>query len=222
LLGLVLRSTLPVAFGYLPLGFAFGVLLSELGVPWWYAFLMSLLIYAGAAQFMVLGLLRSQASLLDFFVMTLALNIRHVFYGMSFLHRYRPLKLKNLYLIGSLTDETYSLLTTVEAPASDRRRFDLLVSSLNHLYWVTGCTTGALAGHVFRFKAPELEFALPCLFIVLAIEQVRAKRRLDLVGASAAAAAAGLVAGGNATLIVAIGLAILVLVVTGSRSRWQI
>ncbi|MCW8946229.1 MAG: AzlC family ABC transporter permease, partial [Sedimenticola sp.] len=98
------RASIPVMFGYVPLGMAFGILFQNLGYAWFYAPLMGITVYAGAAQFMAVGLLAAQASLFEVAISTLILNSRHMFFGVSLLGRYRATGLKKLYLIFGLTD----------------------------------------------------------------------------------------------------------------------
>lgn len=217
-----LRASLPVAFGYFPLGVAFGILLAELGYSWIFALLMGLLIYAGAAQFFALSLLRTASPLYDFAVMALFINIRHVFYGLSFLDRYRPLNLRNVYLAGALTDETYSILTTEGKDANRDPNFYLYVSALNHLYWAGSCALGGIIGQLSGMKFPELEFALPCLFIVLATEQLRSRRRYGLAAVAVLACLIGILAGGKGALFAAIALSFTFLVIEGKHFRWQV
>ena len=167
-----LRASLPVMFGYVPLGMAFGILFQDLGYPWYFATLMALLVFAGAAQFMAIGLLAAHAGLLEVAVATLALNSRHIFFGLSLLSRYRSRGWKKLYLIFGLTDETYSLITSTAAPGSSRENdYYLALTALNQSYWVVGSTLGALLGRLIEFDTRGMDFALTALFLVLLIEQ---------------------------------------------------
>lgn len=109
-----LKTTIPVFLGYIPLGVAFGLLLSGAGYHWIYAFLRGLFIYAGSAQFLAVALLAAEAGFADFAVATLLLNLRHSFYGLSMLEKFSDLGKVKPYLIFALTDETYALLTTTE------------------------------------------------------------------------------------------------------------
>jgi 4-azaleucine resistance transporter AzlC len=169
-----LRASLPVMFGYVPLGMAFGILFQDLGYSWYYATLMGIVVFAGAAQFMAIGLLAANAGLLEVFVSTLALNSRHIFFGLSLLGRYRGRGFRKFYLIFGLTDETYSLITSTAAPDPDHQSdYYLAITALNQSYWVIGCTLGALLGSVTRFDTQGMEFALTALFLVLLIEQWR-------------------------------------------------
>ncbi|MCB1758441.1 MAG: AzlC family ABC transporter permease [Gammaproteobacteria bacterium] len=161
-------------FGYVPLGMAFGILFQDLGYSWYYATLMGVFVFAGAAQFMAIGLLAAQAGLLEVLISTLALNSRHIFFGLSLLGRYRGSGLQMFYLVFGLTDETYSLITTTPAPDPARQRdYYLAITALNQSYWVAGCTLGALLGSVTRFDTQGMDFALTALFLVLLIEQWR-------------------------------------------------
>lgn len=171
------QLTLPILFGYLPLGMAFGVLFStQLNFPWWGAPLMGVLIYAGAGQILAVSLLAANAGLLEVFVAMFVLNARHLFYGLSLLGQFRGAGWRKPYLIFGLTDETYSVLTSRKRSTDTRREqsVDLKITAFNQCYWVVGCTIGALLGENVAFDSTGIEFALVALFIVLTIEQYKA------------------------------------------------
>lgn len=169
--------TLPVMFGYLPLGAAFGILAVEVGIPVWAALLMSLLIYAGAGQFLAVALLAAGSGLVEVAVATLMLNSRHLFYGLSLLKRFQGAGWRKPYLIFSLTDETYSLLTTLPAERARDHALALRIGLLNQSWWVLGSLAGALIGTTLAFDSRGIEFALTALFIVLTLEQARRLRQ---------------------------------------------
>lgn len=171
-------STLPVMFGYLPLGAAFGILAIEVGIPWWGALAMSLFIYAGAGQFLAVALLANQAGLLEVAVATLMLNSRHLFYGLSLLGRFEGAGWRKPYLIFALTDETYSLLTSQSQANTQDHDQAFRVSLLNQSWWVLGSLAGVLIGTHLAFDSSGIEFALTALFIVLTIEQARRLRQI--------------------------------------------
>ncbi len=208
-----LETSLPVAFGYIPLGMAFGVLLVGLGYDWWWAPLMGVVIFAGSAQFLAVSLLAAGAGALDAFVATLLLNLRHVFYGLTVLDRYRALGWGRYYAIFGLTDETFSLLAGSPPHAHDRR-YVLSVTVLNQSWWVLGCALGALAGGVLPFRTEGLAFSLTALFAVLLVEQLlKSFRPAPLLGALASAGLCLAVLPGKYFLIASISLAALVLVI---------
>jgi len=174
----VFKATLPVMFGYIPLGMAFGVLFSELGYHWFFACAMGVFIFAGAAQFLAVGLLANHAGLLEIFITIFLLNSRHIFYGISLLSSMKAKGWRRFYLIFGLTDETFSLLTSTQPPEGmDKTDYQLRVTLFNQSYWVLGCTLGGWLGTQISFSTAGIEFVLPALFMVLAIEQYRHLRQ---------------------------------------------
>ena len=164
--------SLPVAMGYIPLGMVFGFLFVQAGGAWWMAVAASLWIYAGAAQFMMLPMLAAGLPLPTIALATLVVNLRHVFYGLSLLNTLPRAWSAKTYLVFGLTDETYSVLTTLpsDTPAKDL----VTVTALNQGWWVLGSTLGAVIGAQAQVQLIGLDFALAALFAVLAVEQWRA------------------------------------------------
>ena len=165
-------DTVPVMTGYLFLGISFGILLGETGygLPW--AFAMALFMYAGSAQYLCVSLLSAHASLLSTAIAVFLLNARHIFYGISLIDTYKGTGKKKPYLIFSLTDETYSLVTQNRPPEGMQPAvYCLLVSVLDHLYWIAGCVLGSLAGNFLPISFEGIEFVLTALFVTLFVEQ---------------------------------------------------
>lgn len=169
-----LRASLPVGLGYLPAGFAFGVLAIQAGLPVWLACAMSVFVYAGALQYAAIPMMASGAGLATFAVTTLAINLRHLLYAIPLIPALSRRWTARIYTLAALTDETYALATTM-APAQ-RAVLLLPISFINQGWWVLGTVAGALAGPVIGRHVPNLDFALPCLFLILAIEQYLASR----------------------------------------------
>lgn len=167
-----LKDSLPILAGYLALGIGFGVLLHSKGYSFLWALLMSCTIYAGAGQYAAVDLLSSGASLITTAVMTLIINARHFFYGFSLLDKYKGTGKAKPYMIFALTDETYSLVCTAKIPEGiDEKKYYLFLSVLDQLYWITGCTIGALLGTFIPFDSTGIDFAMTALFVVIFIEQ---------------------------------------------------
>jgi len=204
-------ATIPVLLGYTTLGAAFGLLLVNAGLPWWLAPLMSVVVYAGAAQFIAIGLLAAGRGILEIALLALAINARHAVYGLSLLGRYERCRRWRPYLVFGLTDETYGLLATIEPPRGseerEREAFYAAVTLLDQLYWVAGTVAGTVVGLAARdaagFDTRGLDFALTALFVVLLVEQVRAVRRPEPYLAAAAATALAFVAFGPERLLIA-------------------
>lgn len=177
LFNLALKTTLPVFFGYIPLGMAFGLLLSGAGYHWIYALIMSIFIYTGAGQFIAVALLAAGAQLMDFITVTLLINLRHSFYGLSLLDKFSDIGKVKAYIIFALTDETYALLTTTPVPEGvSKDRFYFYIALLDHLYWIAGSVLGAVLGTLLSLDLEGLTFVLAALFTVLTIEQYYASR----------------------------------------------
>lgn len=168
----VFPQTIPVMAGYISLGIAFGLLLQSIGYGPIWAFMMSLFIYAGSAQFLAVELLAAGATLTHIALLTFLLNFRHLFYGLSMLEKYRGTGIGKIYLIFGLTDETYALLTGYKTPEglSDKSYY-FAVTLMNQLYWIFGCVTGSVAGEIIPFDTTGIDFAMTALFAVLVVEQ---------------------------------------------------
>ena len=157
--------------GYLVLGMGFGVLMQSKGYGFLLALAMSIFIYAGSMQYLAIDLLSGGASLITAALTTLMVNARHLFYGISMVDRYKNAK-KKPYIIFALTDETYSLVCSVNEENEEKRnRYYFLVSLFNQIYWVVGSALGVLLGEVIPFSTEGIDFALTALFVTVFVEQ---------------------------------------------------
>ncbi|WP_368648331.1 AzlC family ABC transporter permease [Castellaniella ginsengisoli] len=199
--------TAPVAMGYVPLGAVFGFLFMQAGGSGWLAMASSLLVYAGAAQFMMVPMLAAGLPVSAIVLATLVLNLRHVFYGLSLLNTLPACRWRRWYCIFALTDETYSVLTAL--PAQERASRMALISALNQGWWVLGTALGAVLGTQAQIGLAGLDFVLAALFAVLAVEQWRARRDVVPIWIAIAAYAAGSVLMPSQALAIAIALCLL-------------
>ena len=111
-------------------------------------------------------------------VMTLLINFRHLVYGLSMLEKFRGMGPRKLYMIFSLTDETYALLSSARAPVGvDPRNFYFAIALLDQSYWILGSVIGAVAGALIPFSTEGVDFAMTALFVVIAVDQWRSYRR---------------------------------------------
>jgi 4-azaleucine resistance transporter AzlC len=184
------KYSVPVLLGYGTLGFAFGIIACGTGYPWWFALLMSLWMYAGAGQFIAIGLFAAGTTLLEACLIQFVLNIRHAAYSFSMLNKFsgsfKP------YLIFSLTDETFALFSSMpEMPEEKKRLFMKYVAVLDQFYWVGASLLGALAGALIPFDMTGVSFALAALFVVLMMEQIKKVKRPGVFIVSAACALLG-------------------------------
>ncbi len=170
-----LVRSIPVMLGYIFLGIAFGLVLQKAGLGPGWAFLISLVVYAGSMQFALVGILTSGLGFVTTAVMTLFINSRHAFYGLTFIERFKKFKKAYPYMVFSLTDETYSLLCSMPRPEDfTDRQWDMaffFVSLLDHAYWIIGSVIGAGAGQLIPFDSTGIDFAMTALFVVIAVDQ---------------------------------------------------
>ena len=170
----VLKITSPVFFGYIAIGIPFGLMLVNANYPWWLAPIMSVLMYAGAGQYMAIALFSSGATFPVIAVTMLLLNIRHIVYGLSLITPFKDTGKWKPYLIFALTDETYALMTSCAIPHGlEAGKFYGTIALLDHLYWIAGCLVGAVAGTLIPFSFEGVDFALTALFAVLLIDQIK-------------------------------------------------
>ena len=175
-----LKFSIPVFFGYIAIGIAFGLLMSDSGYPWWLSFMMSVFIYAGAAQFISAGFFAAGTGILEAALIQFVVNARHMAYGFSMLNRFMKAGRFRFYLIFGLTDETFALLSSYKPPdtmsESEGAKFMFYVTALDQSYWVTGSLLGAVAGSLIPFNTEGIGFALTALFVVLMIEKILERR----------------------------------------------
>ena len=200
----VLTLTAPVAMGYIPLGTVFGFLVVQAGGEGWLAVLASVLVYAGAAQYMMIPMLAAGLPVTAIALATFIVNLRHVFYGLSLLEKLPQGKLLRAYCVFGLTDETYSVLTTL--PVGTRPRQMALVGLLNQGWWVLGTAMGALIGAQAQVTLAGLDFALASLFAVLTVEQWRSRQSSAPLWVALAAYAVAYTVTPAHALVVAIAL----------------
>jgi 4-azaleucine resistance transporter AzlC len=164
--------TIPVLTGYLFLGMGYGILMDSIGYGLGWTALMSLLIFAGSIQYVAIALFTSAFNPLYTLLLTIVVNARHVFYGISMLEKYKGAGKLKPYLIFGLTDETFSILSTMDAPQGvSQKWFQFFVTMLNHCYWVAGSAMGSIVGSMVSFNTKGLDFVLTALFTVIFIDQ---------------------------------------------------
>lgn len=167
-----LPHTIPIAVGFLVLGMSYGFMMRSKGFSFLYPMLMSLFIYAGSMEFVTVNLLLSAFNPVYAFLLTLMVNARHLFYGISMLDKYRDVGWKKPYLIFGMCDESFSINCSVTPPEDvDRGWFMFFVTLLNQIYWVSGATLGALLGYVIQFDTTGIEFVMTALFVVIFLNQ---------------------------------------------------
>ena len=169
-----LKQTFPIFFTYIFIGIAFGMMMSGAGYSTLASVLSAVFIYAGSMQIVMVSLLQAGAGLGTVALMTLFINGRHLFYGVGMIERFRGMGARYPYMVFALTDETYSILCSVETPEElDRKKSDFLIALLNQSYWILGCFLGGCAGTLLPFDMTGIDFSATAFFLVVVLDQLR-------------------------------------------------
>lgn len=168
-----LPKTIPVLIGYLFLGMAYGILMKTKGFSTFLAMFMSMAAYCGSMQYVAINyLFLAPFNPLYAFILTLTVNSRMSFYGISMVSKYKGTGLLKPFLIFSLSDETFSILCSGNVPINvNRKAFLFFVSFFDYIYWASGTLIGCLIGNIIRFNTKGLDFVLTALFVVIFVEQ---------------------------------------------------
>ena len=166
--------TTPILAGFAFLGFAYGVYMNVMGFPFYYPFLLALVIFGGSLEFVAVSLLLAPFAPLATFLLALLIQARHLFYGLSLFDTYRGLGWKRFFLIYGLCDETFSIVFTAKRRLPrdvDRGWFMLWITWLNEGYWVLSALLGGLIGGMLPFDTTGLGFVMTAMFVVIFLEQ---------------------------------------------------
>jgi 4-azaleucine resistance transporter AzlC len=200
-----LTDSLSVGFAAAAMGLAFGMLVAQSGLAWWWATIFASAIFAGSLEFLLLGLVTAIAPLGQVAAAAFLVNFRHVFYALSFpLHRVAGVAAK-AYSTFALTDEAYAVTARPEAQTWSRARI-LWLQAFVHIFWVGSVTLGALGGTLIPQGVAGLDFAVTALFVVLGIDAFRARRDVPAAVVAVACALAGHLVVGEQMLVAAMGL----------------
>ena len=164
-------NTIPILAGFLFLGIAYGIYMNQSGFKFYYPMFMSFIIFAGSVEFATVSWLLGSFDPVNIFFLTLMINARHLFYGLSMLEKYNIPGWKKLYLIYGMCDESFSINATVDIPKDiDKGLFMFFVTMLNQIYWVAGATIGGIFGSFIPFDTKGIEFVMTALFVVIFLE----------------------------------------------------
>ena len=164
-------NTIPILAGFLFLGIAYGIYMNQSGFKFYYPMFMSFIIFAGSVEFATVSWLLGSFDPVNIFFLTLMINARHLFYGLSMLEKYNIPGWKKLYLIYGMCDESFSINATIDVPKDiDKGLFMFFVTMLNQIYWVAGATIGGIFGSFIPFDTKGLEFVMTALFVVIFLE----------------------------------------------------
>ena len=213
--------TIPIFSGFWFLGLTYGIYMRASGFSFVYPMIMSALIFGGSLEFVAVEMLLSPFAPVQVLIMTLLIQARHLFYGISLLNKYRDVKKGKPYLIIALTDETFSVICDENVPETlEQDKVFFWITFLDQCYWVGGTLLGALLGSLLTFDTTGMDFALTALFVVIFTDQWKHQRnhRPALIGLLGSAACV-VVFGTSAFLIPAMLVIILALTCGYKREK---
>ncbi len=167
----IFLKTIPIMVGYIVLSIGFGIYAKNAGISLIYIILMSVFVYAGSMQYVLVGLISSGVGLLTTAMTTFMVNARHFFYGISMIDKYDGKDARNPYLMFSLTDETYSLVCSSHIEGIEDKTYYFYVSLLNQIYWIIGSILGSVLGSILTVSTEGIDFSMTALFITVFMEQ---------------------------------------------------
>ena len=164
-------KSLPIMCSYLFVSMAYGIMMEENGFAWYVSLIISMSVYTGALQFVLITFLSSQVSLLTTALTAILMNSRQSFYSLTFLDEFRKMGKRKLYMIHTMTDETYAVNCTLDFPPKEKEELMFLIAFLSRCSWMTGAAAGGILGQLIRFELKGIDFCMTALFVTIFIEQ---------------------------------------------------
>ena len=169
-----LERSVPILIGFFPVGTVYGLMMSAAGYNFLWSAAASLFVYAGSLQMLMISFFQSDMSILTIAVTALLLNSRHMFYGLSFIEKFRSYGGWKWFLIYGMPDESYSLLCSyVPREGVEEKWVHIFSTGLIWLYWIAFSVLGGLVGQLITFDTTGIDFALTALFIVILLDQIK-------------------------------------------------
>ena len=170
------RLSVAAGLGMFPIGIAFGMLVVQTGLPWWVAPGLSLFLFSGSVELLLVGLMAAGTPLLTIALTAALVNFRHVFYAFSFPLRVVRHPLARLYSLYALIDEAYAVTAARPGTWTGARLVGMQLAFQS--YWVGGGLLGVVLGGFLPFRIEGLEYALCALFITLVLDACRSRRQI--------------------------------------------
>lgn len=164
-------KSIPIFCSYVFVSMAYGMMMASAGFPWYDSLLVSLTVYTGAFQFVLITFLSSGASLITIALTALLMNSRQSFYSITFLKEFKQMGRRKLYMIYTMTDETYAVNCTLDLPKKEKEDTMFLVALFSRCYWIVGSVLGGILGQIIPFDLTGLDFCMTALFLIIFIDQ---------------------------------------------------
>ena len=164
-------KSIPIFCSYVFVSMAYGIMMASAGFPWYDSLLVSLTVYTGAFQFVLITFLSSGASLITIALTALLMNSRQSFYSLTFLKEFKQMGRRKLYMIHTMTDETYAVNCTLDLPKKEKEDTMFLVALFSRCYWMIGSVIGGILGQIIPFDLTGIDFCMTALFLIIFIDQ---------------------------------------------------
>lgn len=164
-------KSIPIFCSYVFVSMAYGMMMASAGFPWYDSLLVSLTVYTGAFQFVLITFLSSGASLITIALTALLMNSRQSFYSLTFLKEFKQMGRRRLYMIHTMTDETYAVNCTLDLPQKEKEDTMFLVALFSRCYWMIGSVIGGILGQIIPFDLTGIDFCMTALFLIIFIDQ---------------------------------------------------
>lgn len=164
-------KSIPIFCSYVFVSMAYGMMMASAGFPWYDSLLVSLTVYTGAFQFVLITFLSSGASLITIALTALLMNSRQSFYSITFLKEFKQMGRRKLYMIHTMTDETYAVNCTLDLPKKEKEDTMFLVALFSRCYWMVGSVLGGILGQIIPFDLTGIDFCMTALFLIIFIDQ---------------------------------------------------
>ena len=164
-------KSIPIFCSYVFVSMAYGMTMASAGFPWYDSLLVSLTVYTGAFQFVLITFLSSGASLITIALTALLMNSRQSFYSITFLKEFKQMGRRKLYMIHTMTDETYAVNCTLDLPKKEKEDTMFLVALFSRCYWMVGSVLGGILGQIIPFDLTGIDFCMTALFLIIFIDQ---------------------------------------------------
>lgn len=163
-------KSVPIMCSYLFVSMAYGMMMENAGYHWYYSLLASITIYTGAFQFVLITFLSSGASIITITVTAFLMNSRQAFYSLSFLDVFRDMGKRKLYMIHTMTDETYAVNCSI-GNTENKKDVMFFVALFSRCYWMTGAVLGGVIGQLLPFDLEGIDFCMTALFVIIFMDQ---------------------------------------------------
>lgn len=213
-------KSIPIMCSYLFVSMAYGIMMENAGFKWYYSLLVSLTVYTGAYQFVLVTLLSSGASILTMALTAFLMNSRQSFYALTFVDEFNRMGKRKLYMIHTMTDETYAVNCTLPDTGKEKKSIMFWVAFLSRCYWMIGAVAGGILGQIIPFDMTGIDFCMMALFVIIFIDQwEKAESHIPAIAGIVIAVLCLLVVGQQYFLLPSLLIASAVLVVWNTRRK---